>query len=143
MASSRPVSQNLWVRPIAALRWPASSFIGAGPRVSKVCTTHNVLPQLVIVDRLQRNRLADDIGIELGQLRGGVDRGADDADLPDDELGLGAPRPGFDTRHRDGRTAWLRQPYRWPFESLALPARLVAGRNDLRAEWNDLRDGGE
>jgi len=64
-------------------------------------------------------------------------------DLPNDELGLGGPRRGFDTRHRDGRTARLRQRYRWPFESLALPARLVAGRNDLRAGWNDLCDGGE
>src|SRR5438105_4027192 len=96
-----------------------------------------------IVDRLQRHRLADDIGVELGQLRGGVDGGADDADLPNDELGLGGPRRGFDTRHRDGRTARLRQRYRWPFESLALPARLVAGRNDLRAGWNDLCNGGE
>src|SRR5437763_1386354 len=55
MASSRPVSQNLWVRPIAALRWPASSFIGAGPRVSKVCTTHNVLP--LLVNRQPRNKV--------------------------------------------------------------------------------------
>src|SRR5262249_56717505 len=41
-----------------------------------------------IVDRLQRDRLADEIGVELGKLRVAVDRGADDANLTDDELGL-------------------------------------------------------
>jgi hypothetical protein len=96
-----------------------------------------------IVDRLQRDGLADEVGVELGQLGGGVDRGADDANLTDDELGLGGPRRGLDAGHRDRRTARLRQWHRRPLESLALPARLVAGRDDLRTRWNDLCDGGE
>src|SRR6516165_2854050 len=96
-----------------------------------------------IVDRLQRDRLADEIGVELGQLRVAVDRGADDANLTDDELGLRRARRGFDPRHRDRRTARLRQRYRRPFESLAFPARLDAGRDDLRTRRNDLCRGGE
>ena len=76
-------------------------------------------------------------------MRGAIDRGADDANLTDDELGLRGPRRGFDAGHRDRRTARLRQRHRGPLESLALPARLVAGRDDLRTGWNDLCDGGE
>ena len=96
-----------------------------------------------IVDRLQRDRFADEVGVVLGQLGGGVDRGADDANLTDDELGLGGSRRGFDAGDRDRGTARLCQRHRRPLESFALPARLVAGRDDLRARWNDLCDGGE
>src|SRR5262249_20036202 len=77
------------------------------------------------------------------QLRGGVDRGADDANLTEDELGLGGARRGFDAGHRDRGTARLRQRHGGPLESLAFPARLVAGRHDLRTRRNDLCDGGE
>src|SRR5499425_2754493 len=91
-----------------------------------------------VVDRLQRDLFADEAGVELGQLRVAVDRGADDANLTDDELGLRRARRGFDPRHRNGRAARLRQWHRGPLESLALPARLVAGRDDLRTRRNDL-----
>jgi len=44
-----------------------------------------------VVDRLQRDRLADEVGVEFGQLGGGVDRGADDANLGMTSLVSAAP----------------------------------------------------
>ena len=57
--------------------------------------------------------------------------------------GLGGARRRLDAGHGDGGAARLRQRHRRPLESLALPARLVAGRNDLGTGRNDLCNGSE
>ena len=96
-----------------------------------------------VVHRLQRHRFAEEVGVELGQLSGGVDGGAEDANLPDDELGLGGPGRRLDAGHRDGGPARLRQRRGEALEALAFAAGLVAGRHDLCTWRDDLCDGGE
>jgi hypothetical protein len=96
-----------------------------------------------VVDRLQRHLLADEVGVELGELCGAVDRRADDANLADDEGGLRGPRRCLDAGHGNGRPPRLRQWHGRRLEALALAAGLVARRHKLRTGRNDLRDGGE
>ena len=91
-----------------------------------------------IVDLLQRDLAADQVRVELAQLRGGVDRGAHDLDPADDQRCLAGSRRSFDPGRGDGGTAGLGQRHRGALESLTLPARLVAGRNDLCTGRNDL-----
>ena len=96
-----------------------------------------------IVDRLQRDLVPDEIGVELGELRAGVDGRALDADLTHHQHGFGRARRCLDARDGDGGAARLRQRNRRPLEPLALAAGLVAGRDDLGARWNALCDGSE
>ena len=84
-----------------------------------------------VIDLLERDLAAEEVGVELAELRVGVDRGAHDLDPTNDEQGFAGARRGFDAGDRDGGAAGLGQRHRRPLESLALPARLVAGRNDL------------
>jgi hypothetical protein len=85
-----------------------------------------------LVDLLEGDGLSDQVGIELGELRGGVDGRADDGDLADAQPGLGRARRRLDPGLRDDGSAGLRQWTRGRLESEALPARQIAGRNDLR-----------
>ena len=84
-----------------------------------------------IVDLLQRDGPAEETGVEFGELRVGVDGGADDPDPADDKPGLLGPRRGLDAGLGDDRTARLRQWDGRRLEALALAAGLIAGRHDL------------
>src|SRR5262249_24577392 len=96
-----------------------------------------------IVDLLQRDLLPDEVRVELGELGRGVDACAGDLDLPDDEESLGRAGRRLDAGRRDHRAAWLRQRDGGALESLALPARLVAGRDNLCAGRYGLGNGSE
>ena len=96
-----------------------------------------------VVDRLQRDLVPDEIGVELGELRAGVDGRALDADLAHHQHGFGRARRRLDAGDGDGGAARLRQRNRRPLEPLALTAGLIAGRDDLGAGRNALCDGSE
>ena len=96
-----------------------------------------------VVDRLQRHLVPDEIGVEFGELRAGVDGRALDADLAHHQHGFGRAGRCLDAGDGDGRAARLRQRNRRPLEPLALAPGLIAGRDDLGAGRNALCDGGE
>src|SRR5204862_3941589 len=86
-----------------------------------------------IVERLDRNLVADQAAPERREIVLGIDRAAFDADVADDDLELlGAGGRRF-ARQEDGRSARLRL-RRWRvYESLPLSPGKIARRNNLRA----------
>ncbi len=85
-----------------------------------------------VVDRLKRHRAADEIGIERRKLRLAIHGRADNADAADRQLGaVGAGRRDG-ARERDRRSGRPRAWRRRLREALALAARQIARRYDLR-----------
>src|SRR6476469_9386356 len=94
-----------------------------------------------VVDRLQRDLVPDQLGVELGELRAGVDGRALDADRAQQQHGFGRARRRLDAGDGDGGAARLRQRNRGPLDTIALTAGLIAGRDDLGGGRNALCDG--